>query len=282
MPGSLAKSTAAPGTFRLVHGRWVLVGSEAFPRHRARECLEAWARGDAAFSSWLGSDTIAKLDRRRPIHRLCRGLMGLRSRSRRAFDLGLELTAAGVRTSLPLACLESRCLGITLGKAVLLQRVPGSNLREFILNRLAVAALEQGDEVKRRLWRAIAIEIARLHAARARQRDLKALNLIVDERPTGEILVTLIDLEGMASLGVEPDLRIRARDLSRLAASLLEPAVVAAGVSSADWRTFLGEYLEAWKHRPAATPELEALHALTHQWARRKLRRNERRGRVTA
>jgi tRNA A-37 threonylcarbamoyl transferase component Bud32 len=259
---------------------------------------EQWIRDEAA---WFATDgaglsargaarivtvpystgALAKRENRKLPRRVLRALAGRSSRPRNAFEVGLALEAAGVEAARPLALIEERRMGIVRRACVVLERIDGVTLREFILERLP--ALRPGsarDRLKAELWSAIAAQIAGLHAARVRQRDLKAVNVIVTGKRGEDVRVALIDLDGMEILARSPAVRVRVRDLARLAASLRESAVVAAGVDAADWRALVGEYLANAHGRAPSSEELDAFVASTLAWASRKESRNRRRGRV--
>ena len=156
----------------------------------------------------------------------------------------------------------------------------GLALRELLLARLkSFSNRADGERFKERLWTAVAHEVARLHAASVRQRDLKAPNVLVKEEGDGCFTVTLLDLEGMTKLAGPPSRRARIRDLARLLASLREEEVRAAGVSPEDWTFLVARYLDA-QGRVPSPDELSAFVQATLCWAARKEARNRRRGRV--
>ena len=72
---------------------------------------------------------------------------------------------------------------------------------------------------------------------------------------------------------------MRVRDLARLLVSLRAIAQQAGWVSDEDWSLFLTCYLERATGRPPRPEELESILGETERWARRKERRNRRRGR---
>jgi hypothetical protein len=126
---------------------------------------------------------------------------------------------------------------------------------------------------------ALGTAVARLHAARVRQRDLKALNILVEATARGQPRVTFVDLEGMQVLRSAPSRVVRVRDLARLAVSLREARVRAAGVNGADWERVLRRYLEAGQGASPADEEIRWWIEKTLDWAERKEARNRRRGR---
>jgi len=235
-----------------------------------------------------------------------RAIAGWPSRSKRAFEIGLLLERAGVRAARPLALVERRCLGVVRESEIVLRVIPGTNLRAFILSCLGPMPPGPGkEECKRSLLKAVADGIARLHGARVRQRDLKALNIIVEEMgsPEGEgsagtLRVSFVDLEGMSRLTRPASDKIRARDLARLAVSLREEEVAEAGISPEDWNHLVASYLdeaeresgprrqtgsggESGARREMDPARLSAFVERTLAWARRKEARNRRRGRPT-
>ena len=255
----------------------------------ALEWLELWTRGAfappssresgpgrIAAPSLTPAHALYKGDSSRVSTRLVRALTGRSSRPRRSFEIGRALETARVSASRPLALLERRLFGVVISSCFIFEPIEGVTLRDYLLEPRKAPERHE-------LWAAIAVEVARLHSASVRQRDLKAPNVIVREKPAGSlasglpISVGLIDLEGMRLLRSPPSLRIRARDLARLAASLL-----AAEVSPEDWSFLLERYLETGI--VAALPgsaQVDWLHAWTLRWAREKLLRNERNRRPT-
>lgn len=229
----------------------------------------------------LEREPIAKPHQSGLVKRLLRALSGRPARPQRAFRIGLALARAGVRAARPLALIEERRGGLVRRSCLLVEAIEAVNLRDFILSRLRQAARQDAEVLKRRLWIAVARETARLHAARVRQRDLKAPNVLVAEGAGGRVEATLIDLEGMAFLSAPPSPAVRARDLARLAASLREAAVRAAGVTEDDWRFLVERYLEQIRGSPPSPEETDRFMARTLEWAARKEARNRRRGRVT-
>ncbi len=246
----------------------------------AKEWLEAWSRGDFPQPNPVVSGPVplavpqlplghvlCKSYRAGTLARLLRTLSGVKNRPRRSFEIGCVLEAAGVRASRPLALLERRRCGLVTSSCVVFEPIQGVTLRDYLLD--PAHGSRRSD-----LWTAIAVEVARLHAACVRQRDLKAPNVIVSEESEVSIRISLIDLDGMTRLSRAPSLRTRARDLARLAASFL-----AAGETPADWRMLLEQYLRASGGTPPEPREVARLHAWTLAWARHKLERNRRQGR---
>jgi tRNA A-37 threonylcarbamoyl transferase component Bud32 len=241
------------------HGPW-LAGNAAVP-----------AGGRPSPADPVGASRLVAKARARPRARaLLDAVSGRASRLERGFRIGLALEAAGVRAARPLALLESRS-GLARRAVLVLERVEGVHLREFLLSRR---------DPPRALWSALASAIAGLHAAGVRQRDLKAPNIIIREDGEGAIQTTFIDLDGMDVTGTPPPLRVRVRDLARLAASLREDALRARGIGEADWSALVAAYLEAYAGREPGAAEVSSIVARTVAWAERKAARNRRRGRV--
>jgi serine/threonine protein kinase len=197
----------------------------------------------------------------------------------KAFHVGLHLESRGVSAARAVAVLQRRRWGVVRQSALFLEPAEGITLREFLLSRFA--GLEEGsgkERLKGALLCAIAREVAALHASGVRQRDLKAPNILVAER--GDRLdLTLLDLEGMELLGSPATLRVRLRDLARLAVSLREARVRASGIREDDWRFLVEEYFRQWRGVVPEPPEVEDFLRPAEAWARRKERRNQRRGR---
>lgn len=259
---------------------------------------------------------LAKLHRRSLLRRVLATAFHWPSAARRAFELGLRLQAAGVRAARPIAVLEERALGGVGRSALVIPLEEGEHLREVLthpapplhardgqeprpdgsdaLRSPAIqsafesagaagvtgAALEDDAPQRGPLWRALGEEVARLHLAGVRQRDLKAHNILVQEGSDGAPVVVLLDLEGMRSGPRAPARRSRVRDLGRLLVSLREASVAGSGVGPGDWRQLLESYLEAFHgHRPAPE-EVEAHLLQALHFARRKEAQQRRRGRT--
>jgi hypothetical protein len=228
-----------------------------------------------------GLQVLAKREAR-PLSRvLLYCLAGRPSRTKKAFAIGLALRENGVKAARPLAFIERTSGGLVRESCLILEVADGLPLRELLLARLkSFSDQAEGEHFKERLWIAIATEVARLHAASVRQRDLKAPNLLVNEASEGRLSVTLLDLEGMTKLAGPPSRRARIRDLARLLASLREEEVKAAGVSPEDWTFLVARYLDAWKGRAPGREELSAFVESTLRRAARKEARNRRRERI--
>lgn len=273
----------------LSRGRVRITCVDAVPRQTAERWLEerdAWfeegpvrpRRAARARIAHGNVEAVAKREDMSGARAALRTLVGTPARARRAFETGLELERRGVRAARPLALLEERRGRLARRTCLVLEYVEGLDLREFILR--SVETLGPGasrERLKRRLWSAVAAEVARMHEAGARQRDLKAPNIIVSDRHGG-LRATLIDLDGMMLLGGDPSRRLRARDLGRLAASLRAMDVARAGVTVEDWRFLLARYLEAC--RVTGPGDVDRLFDETQRWAALKEARNRRRGRV--
>ncbi len=228
-----------------------------------------------------GSPGVAKREAVTFPKRLLRALMGRAGRSRKAFEIGVELAGARVEAARPLALIEVGHGKLVRWSCVIFHAIEGTTLRSFILERVAgLGPGEARDVLKQGLWSAIAAQVARLHAARVRQRDLKAPNILISRDREGAIRASLIDLEGMTKLASPPSARVRARDLARLAVSLREGRIASAGVSAEDWQFLVARYLEeAFGRKPGAI-EIDRYVARTVAWAKKKEARNRRRRRV--
>lgn len=272
-------------TYRLRHGRFRAIVSARWPREEAERFLSALAAGRTGPEDGLhgpvgvpGGRVFLKRHPRSFSKRLGDLLGRRRSPARRGFEIGMALERARVEAVRPLAAVEPL---LSRDSFLVLEHVEGGSLRDYILERLPAARGEvERDAIKERLWQSLGAAVARLHAARARQRDLKAPNIMVRERE-GSPLITLVDLEGMECLRSLPDRRKRLRDLARLAVSLRAPAIVESGVTAADIEAFVEEYLRAAR---AVFPEREDLFAWVDamlRWAERKEEIDRRRGRPT-
>jgi len=201
-------------------------------------------------------------------------LAGRSARSRKAFELGLHLARKGVHAARPLALIEERRWGMIRVSCLALEAIDATPLRAFILSRML------DTREKRKLARAIATEVAKLHAANVHQRDLKAPNILVAETGRGDLEIHLIDLEGMRLLPSSPSYRVRLRDFARLAVSLREDSVAAAGVDADDLRFLVESYLELTSEAPPIKEEVDRFLSGALRWARKKEARNRRRDRV--
>jgi tRNA A-37 threonylcarbamoyl transferase component Bud32 len=199
---------------------------------------------------------------------------GRSTRSRRAFEIGLHLARKGVRAARPLALIEERRSGLIRISCLVLEAIEATPLRAFILSR----QLDTGE--KRKLSRAIAAEVAKLHAANVQQRDLKAPNILVAETGHGDLEIHLIDLEGMRLLASSPSYRVRLRDIARLVVSLREASVAAAGVDADDLRFLVRSYLELTSGTPPVEKEVDRFLSGALRWARKKEARNLRHDRA--
>jgi hypothetical protein len=241
------------------------------------------AAGRRARMARLGADrAVAKREALSFASALLRAVAGRPSHTRKGFEIGLRLAGAGVRAARPLGLIEERCCGLVRTACLILEAVDAPTLRDFLLLRLAALEPSGRQALKGRLWSALTTELARLHAAGVRQRDLKAPNILVAEGKDGSggVEVTFVDLEGMALLPGPPPEELRLRDLARLAVSLRERDVAAAGVTPEDWRTIVTRYLEAWRGAPPAGCEVDDTMARTLEWAAWKEARNRAKGRM--
>ncbi|MCZ6796262.1 MAG: hypothetical protein O7J95_21840 [Planctomycetota bacterium] len=194
-------------------------------------------------------------------------LSGRPTRARRGFDVGLALERARVHAARPLAAIERRLPGESY---LLLDRVTGLDLRCYLEEKLPrISGESEQQRFKAELWQVLGETIARFHAAKVRQPDLKAPNIMVDD--SGEVpRAVLVDLEGMHALSRLPTPKQRARDLGRLAVSLRAPALRRAGVEPADWEMLLQHYLEASRAAFPVSGDLHDWLGATLDWARRK------------
>jgi len=182
-------------------------------------------------------------------------------RAARAFAQARALAAAGLATPEALAVLP-------LGRAsVLLTRYvdaphPWEHLGAGGTSAELVAALAR--------------DLARLHAAGFRHRDLKASNLLV-RRARGGLEIVCTDLDGLARPAVLTE-RTRLRDLARLSMSFESAAARAAGVRAGAWPELARRYLEALRGTASEARELARLLARTRRWRERAIRAHLARG----
>lgn len=244
------------------------------------ELVSAWC---AAAASWFGPGRVplpgaptktelALVDS--PLGRLVakrvhvRGLrgalarLGLASgRAGRAFRLAAALSARGLATPEALAVLP-----VADAQVLLTRHVEGPHPWEFLAAGGAPRALVQ----------ALARELARLHAAGFRHRDLKASNLIV-HGPTEAPTIVWTDLDGLSERPVI-GARLRTRDLARLSLSFESVAARAAGVRADLWPELAHGYLCAALQREPDAGELERLLGATRRWREGAIRRHLARG----
>lgn len=297
------------GTYEISTWRYRAVCANRWPREIAerwvvdpRACFASGSAGPKPSQAIVVTESAPRgkifvKRHARPLHKmLADALAGRPSPSLRGFRVGRRLELSAVSAVRPLAAVDRRWPGESY---LILEHAEGVTLRDYLLTRLAAARREiERDLIKTALWTALAPCVARLHAAGVRQRDLKALNILIDliDGPAsggggpargvdeaasggGAVRATLLDLEGMQALKSLPDVHRRARDLGRLAASLHAPAVQEAGCRPADWEEFLRLYLEASRAAFPAERDLKWWVDATVAWAERKAERSRRRGR---
>jgi len=193
---------------------------------------------------------------------------GAPGRAARAFELGLELATAGFPTPAPLALVERVAPGG--GRVAVL-------FTRFVQGRGPWEAMHGRDaDARNAIVGALATSVAGLHRAGVRHRDLKAPNLLVAGDPP---VAWVLDLEAAARARPQPSLRVRARDLARLGASLESADARAAGLGSDGWPRLVRAYAAA---RQDGETEVERLVRLGERWIARKVQRNARRGRPLA
>ena len=214
-----------------------------------------------------GSRLFVKLHRRSAAKALADCLARRASRARRGFEIGLALERARVSAVRPLACMERRLPGLSY---LLLDSVDGPDLHSYLVEKLPeIPGEAEREQLKNRLWYVLADTLAHMHAARVRQRDLKAPNVIV--RSVGsEPRTVLVDLEGMQLLQTLPTVKQRTRDLGRLAVSLRAPLLREAGVKPSDWELLLQLYLEACRSTFPSSGDLRDWLDTTLTWAAKK------------
>jgi len=225
-----------------------------------------------------GGEIFVKRHKRSTAKALLDALAGRPTPSARAFRVGCRLGECAVDAARPLASIERKWPGVNY---LLLEYLEGPTLRQYLIDTLGASRNEaERSRHKIALWSMLAPTIARLHAARVRQRDLKAVNILVIATPDphGPLRTPLVDLEGMQLLRSLPSHRRRARDLGRLAASLRTAAIRNLGVDISDWEHFLNAYLAAAKATFPAQKDIRWWMETTTSWAERKEARNLRRG----
>lgn len=143
------------------------------------------------------------------------------SKARRAYRKAYHLELVGVPTARPLAVANRWRFGLVARSYLLMEEIPGArHLGHW-----------QGDG--HHAARQVADLLAQLHNEGFHHRDLKETNLVFDAAGRA----VLLDLEGLAFLGVVPPRRAAA-DLARLARA----ARKLTQFSRAHWQTFLRRY----------------------------------------
>jgi len=260
--------------------RAVLVAPEVPP-----ELVAAWSEG---WEDWFGPARVplprapekrhlalvscplgtlaAKREAPRGWRRSLAALGARELRSAQAFRRAHALLGCGLATPEPLAVLARRELGDC--EAVLLTR--------YVEGRGPWEHLRAGGGLDA-LIAALARELARLHAAGFRHRDLKVSNLLVTGSAT-EPRIVWTDLDGLRRIGSVPPL-LRARDLARLSMSFESAEARAAGVRAEHWPALVAAYLEAAGGRAPTADELGRYLARTRRWRERSIRRHLAHGR---
>jgi len=256
----VARALAAANVPPELVAAWCACASSWFGPER-RPLPHAPAKSELALVESPLGRLVAKRMRGRGLRGTLARLGLARGRAARAFRLAAELTARGLATPEALAVLP-------LGDAqVLLTRhVEGPHPWEFLA----------GGGDARTLAATLARELARLHAAGFRHRDLKASNLIVHGAQASPTIVWT-DLDGLApraSVGR----RLRTRDLARLSMSFESGPARAVGVRADLWPALAHAYLAAAFAREPRASELEQLLVATRRWRERAIRRHLARG----
>lgn len=184
-----------------------------------------------------------------------------RGRAARAFRLAAALNARDLATPEALAVLP---LGAC--EVLVTRHVEGPHPWEYLATGGSAQAFAT----------ALARDLARLHAAGFRHRDLKASNLIV-HGSSGAPSIVWTDLDGLAARPVVAA-ATRMRDLARLSMSFESAAARAAGVRAGLWPALAQAYLAHALARAPEARELERLLAATRRWRERAIRRHLARG----
>jgi tRNA A-37 threonylcarbamoyl transferase component Bud32 len=237
----------------------------------AQQCAHWFGPGRVPVPGAEAKDDLALVDS--PLGRLvvkrvrARGLRGALARvarstgrAERAFRHARALAARELATPEALFVLPSACARV-LGT----RYVEAPHPWEFLRNG------GTPDELVATLAR----DVARLHAAGFRHRDLKASNLLVRRAPAGlEIVWT--DLDGLTRSAASP--RVRARDLARLSMSFESAPARAAGLRADAWPGLARAYLAHAHGEAPSARRLERLLAATRRWRERSIRAHLARG----
>jgi tRNA A-37 threonylcarbamoyl transferase component Bud32 len=190
------------------------------------------------------------------------------SRAARGWQLATRLLARDVPTPRPLVMVERRGLDSTSYLAT--QWIAGSTNLHLYLWQLALRPAGERRVRLRQAGESVARVLGAMHSAGCANRDLKALNLVVVERPD-QVDAWLVDLDG-----VRPVWRLtdgeRSRNLARLATSLdMHP-----WLTRTDRLRFLLAYLRASHWRSADWKTAWHWIARHHARIRRRLKRQGR------
>ncbi|MCW5553380.1 MAG: hypothetical protein KIS67_14615 [Verrucomicrobiae bacterium] len=173
----------------------------------------------AGETAWV----LRRLNYGKRLHRLRDSLRP--TRAHRAFHHGLRLEEAGVATARVLAVGEIRRLGWPVCAYLLTEEIPGAvTLQQLLQTRPATVTTDLAS---------LARILARLHSAGFSHRDLKAANVLFDDRMRPH----LIDLDGVRRMR-GPTQRQSVADLARLAKDLMAVPTI----SRDDWDAFLQTY----------------------------------------
>lgn len=131
------------------------------------------------------------------------------SRARRGWKAGNSCFLRGVGVALPLAYLERRRSRILCESYLLTAGVTGDALAQ-------VAVRERDDlRAKRALIGQLARHLRKMHDRGVANRDLKAENIIAQDRGSGRYEFFIVDFDGISCGAVSP--RVRVKNLARLA-----------------------------------------------------------------
>jgi tRNA A-37 threonylcarbamoyl transferase component Bud32 len=195
------------------------------------------------------------------------------SRAARAWRVAQGLLERDIATAEPVLLCEPRSL-LRRGCGYLATRwIAGStNLHLYLWDLAGRDPAERRGRV-RQLAASLGRLLGRMHARGVRNRDLKALNLVVVEQ-TESLTTYLVDVDGVRFCRHVSD-RARALDLARLAASLdMHP-----WITRADRLRFLRSYLAS---APLDARDWKPFVRLAVDHARRIKRRMARRGKAVA
>jgi hypothetical protein len=154
------------------------------------------------------------------------------SRSIAALRRGHALLARGIATARPAAAVDRRCSGKVCDTLLVTEAVAGVSLVDWLKSGPSPAS-------RRRLTWRLARLVQRLHEAGYSHRDLKAHNFLVAQGDGLDPRPVLVDLDGISG-GRRPSARRRARDLMRLAVSLMEIEQDSRSEQLRFLRTYLG------------------------------------------
>jgi tRNA A-37 threonylcarbamoyl transferase component Bud32 len=164
------------------------------------------------------------------------------SRARRTWVAANSLHMRDIPVALPLAYLEKRRFGILLESYFVTEAVTGTNLRQTF-NRYDTTGA--GQKEKRALVHALARVVKKMHAHGVSHRDLKANNIVAQERAPHQFDLFIVDFDGIRIGAVS--WHRRAKDLARLVRETQRHSCFSLSDRVRFLKTYLGGKEKEWK-----------------------------------